>query len=619
MGQISSICNPTSQCKPKDFPARGRTMLTLDDLSGDPPVFGAESTRDVGDTGISPDAEDLLDAALGVSGVGAPANLGEAMDATVQATWLPAIRKQTDAYKLHDTMHPVLRSTVPAGVRVKRLGINFRLKRDGSVKSRIYLAELRGSRPDVAPGQAGPHVATHSSPSPGYTAVKFMAAHAAHFGNILLADDTIDAYLKGAPRDEPFYAFFPANWRLYMLAEFGNDPAQWPYDPATHVCCITGNIPGALDAGAIWRDAIHPVITSLGFVVTPLSEALYVRREPDGTTSGLMIWTDDTIVSATAARAAEITGAISARFASKGCRILGSEDADMLALDIVANPDGGYSIHMTTYETAVVAKLGYKDATAAKTPLPALWHADSTEDPEASHGAPAHKFHDPRVAIGLLTFNAYILRADYSFALSSLSGAVGVWVEKHDRALGRTIRYLKGRIGAKITWPGKFPITTKAYVDASFGNELFDGNSTARARSRIAGVLYLGPTPIWYFTARTKTTPLSTAEAELLALVRLLRGLVILRVTIMMLFGIKDLPPTYVYEDNMAVVQMLRKRVISGRSRHVRVAIGYVLDVLDAGHAIVSFVGTKDQLANGLTKAETKDEHARTFAAFFSE
>jgi hypothetical protein len=106
--------------------ASSRTMLTLDDLSGDPPVFGAESTRDVGDTGISPDAEDLLDAALGVSGVGAPANLGEAMDATVQATWLPAIRKQTDAYKLHDTMHPVLRSTVPAGVRVKRLGINFR-------------------------------------------------------------------------------------------------------------------------------------------------------------------------------------------------------------------------------------------------------------------------------------------------------------------------------------------------------------------------------------------------------------------------------------------------------------------------------------------------------------
>jgi len=87
----------------------------------------------------------------------------------------------------------------------------------------------------------------------------------------------------------------------------------------------------------------------------------------------------------------------------------------------------------------------------------------------------------------------------------------------------------------------------------------------------------------------------------------------------MMMFNKMDLPPTVVHEDNMAVVQMLRKRVISGRARHVRTAIGYVLDVLDAGHVIVSFIGTADQLANGLTKAETKDEHARSYAAFFSE
>ncbi|KAJ1446253.1 hypothetical protein M885DRAFT_625419 [Pelagophyceae sp. CCMP2097] len=82
-----------------------------------------------------------------------------------------------------------------------------------------------------------------------------------------------------------------------------------------------------------------------------------------------------------------------------------------------------------------------------------------------------------------------------------------------------------------------------------------------------------------------------------------------------MMFNKMDLPPTVVHEDNMAVVQMLRKRVISGRARHVRTAIGYVLDVLDAGQVIVSFIGTADQLANGLTKAETNDEHA----VFFSE
>jgi hypothetical protein len=99
--------------------------------------------------------------------------------------------------------------------------------------------------------------------------------------------------------------------------------------------------------------------------------------------------------------------------------------------------------------------------------------------------------------------------------------------------------------------------------------------------------------------------------------VRLLRSLVIVRTTVMMLFGKDNLPPTRVSEDNMALILALR-RVISGRARHVRVSVGYVLDVLDAGHAIIVFVTTKAQIANGLTKAETKEELDRTCAAFFS-
>jgi hypothetical protein len=94
----------------------------------------------------------------------------------------------------------------------------------------------------------------------------------------------------------------------------------------------------------------------------------------------------------------------------------------------------------------------------------------------------------------------------------------------------------------------------------------------------------------------------------LVALVRMLRGLVTLRATIMVAFNVSSLQPTVVFEDNMAVILMLRRRVISGSGRHVRVAIGYVLDVLDAGHAVVKFVTTKAQLADILTKSLAKDD-----------
>ena len=84
--------------------------------------------------------------------------------------------------------------------------------------------------------------------------------------------------------------------------------------------------------------------------------------------------------------------------------------------------------------------------------------------------------------------------------------------------------------------------------------------------------------------------------------------LVTLRATFMVAFNMTVLQPTSVFEDNMAVILMLRRRVISGSGRHVRVAIGYILDVLDAGHAIVKFVPSKAQLADVLTKSLVKDD-----------
>mmetsp|Transcript_983 Transcript_983/g.3139 ORF Transcript_983/g.3139 Transcript_983/m.3139 type:complete len:225 (+) Transcript_983:156-830(+) len=107
------------------------------------------------------------------------------------------------------------------------------------------------------------------------------------------ATDVIDAYLNGRMRYTPLFAQWPTGWPEYLAAEYGDDRAAWPYDPATHACCIDGNIPGSLDAGAIWRESIHPLILGLGFEVTPMSEAFYVRQEPGGSTSAFLKWTDD--------------------------------------------------------------------------------------------------------------------------------------------------------------------------------------------------------------------------------------------------------------------------------------------------------------------------------------
>jgi len=80
------------------------------------------------------------------------------------------------------------------------MGTTLTNKRDGSHKARIYLCGRKGTRAEVAPGEAGLHVDTHSSLIPPYKAVKLAVAHVAHYGNKVVCDDVIDAHLNGRMR-----------------------------------------------------------------------------------------------------------------------------------------------------------------------------------------------------------------------------------------------------------------------------------------------------------------------------------------------------------------------------------------------------------------------------------
>jgi hypothetical protein len=577
----------------------GAPSTCADDLSGDSPRLGDENGAFVDVAQVGAIIREASDAP----------SLRQAMSPRLRDEWLPAVLKQAKTLERYETFVPVRKNQVPAGATIIHMACDLTIKRSGDKRARVFACELKGTRPPVASGEAGPHVPTHSSPAPGYTAVKLIVCHGAHYVYVLEKDDVNDAYLNGARRSTPIYAYFPAAWSCYLEVVYGPDRAAWPYDPAVHVAAIWGNIPGAVDAGAIWREAIHPVIVDLGYSSTPLNEALYVRLEPSGETSMLLLWTDDVIVSASPEVKNETFGAIQEKYPTKGRKIIGDDDADLLGADVVSDGVGGYYISMSTYEDKVLSRLEFGAANPSRTPLPHGWHADPSADPYVQlSGTPPHKFREPYVAIGLVSFLACVLRLDIAFGVSALATALVIWGPKHDAGLARTLRYLKGNRGKRLRFPARMMIDLRAYCDAGFANELHSVGSTGRARSRVGGLLQIGGVILWFFSARTRTTPTSTAEAELVALVRMLRGLVTLRATITVAFNKPSLQPTPVFEDNMAVILMLRRRVISGSGRHVRVAIGYILDVLDAGHAVVKFVPSKAQLADVLTKSLTKDD-----------
>ena len=130
------------------------------------------------------------------------------------------------------------------------------------------------------------------------------------------------------------------------------------------------------------------------------------------------------------------------------------------------------------------------------------------------------------------------------------------------------------------------------------------------ATSRAGGYIRVQGAAIDAWSKRCRYITLSTNEAELYALVMLLRRLLCVRRLLSLILGY-SLPPTSIAEDNNAVTQMLRKHDLSSKSRHVRVNIGFIIDAIDAGEIAIIWTPTQDQIANTLTAAEDRVRFTR--------
>ena len=543
-----------------------------------------------------------------------PTSLREACEPEHAATCIPAFQDQVDSFRLHDTATPVLRVDVPPDTDIARSMVNFRIKRNGTCKSRwcydgSKVNKTRRRDPDY--GSFSSATPRSSSPTAGYGSLVLLCAVTAHFGHICLQDDINHAYLQGR-RAEPVFMHFPYGFSDYMRHVHGNDRSSWPYDPNTHVLRVDGNIWGHPDAGAIWHAVIYPFLTgTLGFTPTPLDPCLLYRHEPNGFPTLLLLFVDDYFVSAAADVAWDVAARISARFQTKGAHI--ADDA--LGVDIDVDDNGDVAIHATSYLTRMLARFGYENAKGAKTPLPAGFTADPSHRPEDyTGGSTPHSFNPGEIA-GCLVFAA-VLRPDLAFAASSLASAVGCWASKHDRAAARVLRYIKATLGRRIIFRQNAPLELAAWVDASFACDIHSPSSPGRSKSRSGCLIFFMGAVLWHASRRQTATALSSCEAELAALCLLARALLVLRMTIEVIFN-RKLPPTLIHEDNSGVIGIFRRGDVGGRMRHVRTAISFVLDAATAGFCELKLVPSKLQLANTLTQAEPADRHAWALARLF--
>jgi len=185
---------------------------------------------------------------------------------------------------------------------------------------------------------------------------------------------------------------------------------------------------------------------------------------------------------------------------------------------------------------------------------------------------------------------------------------------KHVPVVKAILKYLRGssHMGLKYTAPSEIMDTftaesliIEAHCDASFGDDPDTRRSTQGFVAKLCGGA------VGWFSQGQKSTSLSTAEAELIALADAIKEIIYMRQA-MAFFNAPQTGPTIIYEDNQAVVSTAHNPGQNhGKLKHVAIRTHRVQEEIRLETVDVLYKRTTEMEADILTKALGKKQFKR--------
>jgi hypothetical protein len=209
-----------------------------------------------------------------------------------------------------------------------------------------------------------------------------------------------------------------------------------------------------------------------------------------------------------------------------------------------------------------------------------------------------------REMIGRLLFLSTRTRPDIAVAVGIVARRVSDPRQVDWIASKRILRYLKGTASFQLRFSAEGEVELTTYADAD--------DATSADRKSISGnALMIGNNALIGWTSqKQKPVALSTAEAEYIAQSEAVRETVWLR-NILSDLGFTQKEPTSVYQDNTTAIAWSHEEAYSKRGKDIDVRYHYTMDQVKVGNVRVQFTGTKDMVADVMTKPLSGEELRR--------
>jgi hypothetical protein len=502
-----------------------------------------------------------------------PKNIKKAKQSPYATHWLKAVLDELKALHLMGTWEIV--ST--AGLNITPIDCRwvFDLKRNEDSSIRLFKARL------TAKGfmqQEGTDYHETYAPVARTESFRMIVGIAAIEKLGVTQVDFKNAFLNGEI-DEDIYMHYPPGY---------------PGQPGT-VLKLRRALYGLKQSPRIWYLVLRDTLKELGFEPTEGDPCVFKHTKEKFFIS---MHVDDLILAtANEKLRKKVVDALAAKFRMKDLGRLHK----YLGIRVQHHPDGSITLDQEQYIREKLGEYNMENSNSKDTPVDP--HIKLTKDmsPQTESDKEEMASKPYRAIVGALNYALSGTRPDIAFPLITCAKYMANPGKTHWTALQHILRYLKGTTRRAIRFGGEgVKLKLWGMSDSDWANDLDTRKST------LGYIVYLGNGPVAWKSTKQKTAPAqSSAEAEFIALVELIKEILWFRNMLAELNVQPITTPLDVYLDNEAAKSIAE----AGRSmrgvKHVDTKLLMLRHHVLDGSIKLHHVSSADNTADLFTKAYT--------------